>query len=98
MIFGVPAEVLTGSGLLGMGILMIMNGLLVPRRFYNDKVEEANRWQLAFEAQRERADKSDAHAEQMLEQGKATHALITAIFTNSAAIRSGGEIHVDSQS
>jgi hypothetical protein len=94
MLFGVPPELWTPAGLLAVVFIMVMRGVLVPKRFYNEKVAEASRWQLAFETQRERADKSDAQAEQMLEQGKATHALITAIFNNSTAIRQSGEQNV----
>lgn len=94
MFMGIEIETLTVRGLLGLGVLMLMFGQLVPRRVYKDKVEESNRWQLAFETQRERADKADAQAELALEQGKATHALITAVFSNSAAIRQAGEQNV----
>lgn len=96
MFEGIPIETLTVRGLLGLGVLMLMFGYLVPRWVYKDKAEESTRWQLAFEKQRERADKSDAQVEQMLEQGKTTHALITAIFSNSTAIREAGEQNVAS--
>jgi hypothetical protein len=94
MFLGIPTEVWTPAGLLGVVFIMTMRGALVPKRYYNEKIAEATRWQLAFEKQRERADKSDAQAEQLLEQGKATHALITAIFNNSTAIRTAGEQNV----
>lgn len=96
MFMGIPIETLTVRGLLALAVLMILFGYLVPRRIYKDKADEAIRWQLAFEKQRDRSDKSDAQAEQMLEQGKATHALITAIFSNSTAIREAGEQNVAS--
>jgi hypothetical protein len=94
MFMGIAVETLTASSLLAIAVLMILSGLLIPRRVYKDKSDEAQRWQLAFEIQRDRSDKLDAQTELLLEQGKATHALITAIFTNSTAIRQSGEQNV----
>jgi len=96
MFMGISIETLTASSLLGLAVLMILFGRLVPRRVYQDKAEEASRWQLAFEIQRERSDKQDVQIESLLEQGKTTHALITAVFSNSAAIRQAGEQNVAS--
>ena len=39
-----PVEVLTPSALLGLAILAIITGRLVPRRTYDDKVHEAGEW------------------------------------------------------
>lgn len=94
MFLGIPIETLTASSLLGIAVLMILSGRLVPRRVYQDKADDCKQWQLAFELQRERADKSDAQTELLLEQGKTTHALITAVFSNSSAIRQAGEQNV----
>jgi len=96
MFMGFEIETLTTASLLSLAVLMILFGRLVPRRVYQDKSEEAIRWQLAFENQRERSDKLDAQTELLLEQGKATHALITAVLSNSAAIRQAGERNVAS--
>jgi len=91
---GFEIETLTASGLLALTVLMILFGALVPRRVYKDKAEESLRWQSAFEIQRERSDKLESQTELLLEQGKATHALITAVFNNSNAIRQAGEQNV----
>lgn len=94
MFMGFEIETLTASGLLALTVLMILFGALIPRRVYKDKAEEALRWQSAFELQRDRSDKLDSQTELLLEQGKATHALITAVFNNSNAIRQAGEQNV----
>ena len=60
MFMGFEVETLTATGLLGLTVLMILFGWLVPRWVYRDKAEESNRWQQAFEFQRERSDKLDA--------------------------------------
>lgn len=94
MLEGIPVGELTPPVLLGITVLMILSGRLVPRRVYKDKADESNRWQLAFEIQRERSDKQDVQIDLLLEQGKATYAFITAVFSNSAAIREAGEQNV----
>lgn len=43
-IAGIPLATLTPSALLGICILAIITGRLVPRRTYDDKVHEANEW------------------------------------------------------
>lgn len=44
MIDGIPLSVLTPSALLGIGVLLILTGKLIPRRTYDDKVHEADEW------------------------------------------------------
>lgn len=39
-----PIEVLTPSALLGLAILAIITGKLIPRRTYDDKAHEADEW------------------------------------------------------
>lgn len=39
-----PVEVLTPAALLGVAILAIITGRLVPRRTYDDKAHEADEW------------------------------------------------------
>lgn len=41
---GIPLTVLTPSALLGLCVLLVLTGRLVPRRTYDDKVHEANEW------------------------------------------------------
>lgn len=94
MFSGIPVEQLTAPALTGIAVLMVFMGFLVPKRFYQAKVDESQRWQLAFELQRDRADKSDAQTAELLEVAKTTHALITAVFSNSSAIRQAGEQNV----
>lgn len=85
MLGGIPVEYLTPSALIGLAIFFIFTGRLVPKRFYQEKVNESDRWRLAYEVQRERADKSDAQTAELLEVTKTTHAFIVAIFHSTGA-------------
>ena len=44
MLDGIPVYSLTPSFLLGLVVLLILTGRLVPRRTYDDQVERANQW------------------------------------------------------
>lgn len=94
MFQGIPVEQLTAPALCGIAVLMVFLGFLVPKRFYREKVEESQRWQLAFEVQRDRADKSDAQTAELLEVTKTTHALILAVFNHGSTQRQVGETNV----
>lgn len=43
-LIGIPLDVLAPSALLGVAVLMILTGRLVPRRTYDDKAHEATEW------------------------------------------------------
>lgn len=43
-LYGFPLYTLTPSALLGVVVLMILTGRLIPRRTYEDQVERANQW------------------------------------------------------
>ena len=51
----IPVEYLAPSALIGLAVLFIFTGVLVPKRFYQEKVDECDRWRLAYELHRERA-------------------------------------------
>lgn len=40
----IPLEVLTPSALVGLAVLLVLTGRLVPRRTYDDKCHEAEQW------------------------------------------------------
>lgn len=84
MLEGIPIADLTAPGLVGIAVLMVLFGLLVPRRTYNDKVEENKRLWLALETSEKARAASDAQAREMLELTKTSHAMITAIFQSSS--------------
>lgn len=91
MFMGIQVTDLTAPVLLGITVLMILSGLLVPRRVYKDKAEESERWQQSFETERERANISDAQTAQLLEAQKTSHALNVAIFEAIKTLQPRGD-------
>ena len=87
MIFDIPVGDLTAPGLIGLGVLLIMTGRLVPVRFYKNKSDESERWRLSFETERETRKVLDKQTSELLESQKATHAVILAILKNSEEIQ-----------
>lgn len=90
MIDGIPLIGLTAPTLLGLAVLLLLTGRLVPRSTLMDKAREADQWRKAYEAEREARAALDAHATELLEVAKTTQAFITAVFENSERIRQTG--------
>jgi hypothetical protein len=87
---GIPIKDLTAATLLGICIILILLGRLIPRPTYNEKKEEAERWRLAYETERDARAVSDLQTVELLELAKTTHALISAIVRNTGTEQSGG--------
>lgn len=87
---GIPIKDLTAPTLLGVAILMVLLGLLVPRYIYNEKKEECEKWRLAFEAERKARETSDKQTAELLELAKTTHKIIAATFSTTERIRQSG--------
>lgn len=90
MIDGIPLIALTAPTLLGIAVLMLLTGRLVPRSTLTDKAAEAERWRLAYEAEREARSTSDAQTVELLEVAKTTHNIIAAMFGTAHRVRAGG--------
>jgi hypothetical protein len=97
MIEGIPLVDVAPPTLLGIFILLIMFGRLVPWWFYKAKADEAEKWRLAFEAERESRVASDAQTAELLELAKTTHSIIVAVFTPPQYSASGGAYVVPTQ-
>jgi hypothetical protein len=94
-VVGIPIEVLTPSALLGIAILFIIIGKLWTNPAYQEKVKEAEKWRLAYEAESKARATADAQTAELLEQGKTTHAIVVAMFSIMEGNRSsGGTPHV----
>jgi len=83
MLDGIPLVGLSAPALLGVFVMMIFLGLLIPRRIYTDKATESERWRVAFETEREARQESDKQTSQLIEAHKTTHAVLQALLTNS---------------
>lgn len=79
MLEGISVGVLTPSVLVGITVLMLLRGLLVPRSTLQDKQEEANRWHQAYELEREARNTSDAQNRELLEVAKASAGFLKAV-------------------
>ena len=90
MLDGLPYGNLTAPVLLGIAVLLIILGRLVPRPLYKDKEAEAERWRLAYEAERTARATSDAQTAELLELAKTTHNVIVAMFGTSERVRQSG--------
>lgn len=80
MIEGIPIVGLTAPTLLGITVLLLLTGRLVPRVTLKDKADECEKWRLAYIAEREARATSDAQTVELLEGVKANHAVISALF------------------
>jgi hypothetical protein len=87
---GIPIGDFAPATLLGITILLILLGRLIPRPTYNEKKEECERWRLAYETERDARQISDLQTAELLELAKTTHALISAIVRPKDTQQSGG--------
>jgi hypothetical protein len=90
MLDGIPVSNLTAPGLLGLAVLMILAGFLVPRFVYNEKKQECEKWREAYEAERKARAASDAQTAELLELAKTTHKIIAATFSTTERLRQSG--------
>lgn len=93
MLDGIPLADLTAPTLLGFTVLMILLGWLVPKSTYKGKAEEAEKWRLAYEAEREARKTADSQTTELLELAKTTNSIVVAAFGGSVS-RQSGEGHV----
>jgi hypothetical protein len=89
MIEGISVIGLTPAALLGIAILMLLTGRLVPRSTYQDKTKEAEQWRQAYEAERSARTKSDAQTRELLEIARMSEHFLSAVFENSERQKSG---------
>jgi hypothetical protein len=94
MFEGISIGELTPPVLLGLAILMIMLGWIVPKTTLNDKKREAEQWRLAYFSEREARATSDAQTVQLLELAKTQLDIIDATFGDNERPRKNGGAHV----
>ena len=83
MFEGLKATDWTAGGLLAVAILLMFFGRLIPRPTYDEKVKEAERWRLAYEAEREARETATQQTAELLEYAKLSHQLLEAILGES---------------
>lgn len=85
MFEGFPIVSLTAPALLGLAVLLLLFGRIIPRSTLDDKIKECDRWRQAYEAEREIRVTSDGQTVELLELAKTTHSIIFAMFTATSA-------------
>ena len=89
MIDGISIIGLTPAGLLLITVAMILTGRLVPRFTYMEKAKEADRWQAAYEVERQARQALQAQTSELLEVAKTSAKFLEAVHDNSEKIKSG---------
>lgn len=89
MVDGIPLFGLSAPVLLGLTVLFLLLGKIVPRSTLQDKIREANDWKAAYETEREARAAADAQTAELLEISKTTHAVTVAVF--DVVRQSGGQ-------
>jgi hypothetical protein len=79
VIFGVPVAGLTAPVLLGIGILLILTGRLVPRRTYDDALRDRDRWQQAHSVSEEARLTQTKQLDAVLEVGETVKQVMLAL-------------------
>lgn len=92
MLYGIPIADLTAPSLLGIVVLLVLFGRIVPRSTLKDKAEESEKWRLAYEAERTARTLSDAQTTELLEVAKTTHKVVETLFSEYQ--RRSGEANV----
>jgi hypothetical protein len=94
---GVPIYGLTAPALLGIAILLLLLGKIVPRstlldrdKQIEDKSQEAERWRQAYETEREARSLSNRQTIELLEVTKLTNQIVMAAFGPQGVIRKSG--------
>jgi hypothetical protein len=75
-----PLEDLSSSFLLGLCVILILTGRLVPRAILNDKDAESQRWRSAYEAERSARVTSDEQTAKLVELSRTTHDIVAIAF------------------
>lgn len=89
----IPLEDLSSSVLLGLCVLLILTGRLVPRAILKDKDAESERWRNAYEAEREARAVSDEQTADLVELARTTNDIVSVAFGPARSKRQNGVAH-----
>lgn len=94
MFDGIPFADLTAPGLLGITVILLLLGRIVPRNTLSDKADEAEKWRQAYIVERDARLASDGQTQELLELAKTTNSIVQAAF--GPHTRQGGDYVVPS--
>lgn len=80
MIDGIPIATLTAPTLVGIIVILILIGRLVPWTVLKKAEKEAEKWQKAYEAEREARKLLAGQNAELLEIARTTHDILDAMF------------------
>lgn len=86
---GIPSDV-TPWSIVGLIVLLVLTGRLVPRVNLRDKTREADQWREAYEKEHEARAISDRQTAELLEVTKTTNSIIVATFGQNGVVRQSG--------
>lgn len=87
---GISVVNLTASALLGLTVLLILFGRLVPKPYLVDKQKECDRWREAYELERVARAISNDQTEQLLEVTQTTRDILVETFGSGGPLRNSG--------
>lgn len=87
---------LAPATLLGLAVVFVLLGWLVPKATVKDLKEDRDTWKQAFYTERDLRIKSDEQSEKMLEGNKTMLSVLNAIFHNTEQLIETGEKHENS--
>jgi hypothetical protein len=90
MMEGISLGNLSAATLLGIAVLLLMLGRLVPRSTYQDKKDEAEKWRAAYEKERDARLDLQGQNKELLEIGRATYSIVDAMFSTVEPPGKGG--------
>lgn len=94
MLEGIPIVGLTAPGLVGIAVVLLLTGRIVPRATLRDKQIEADQWRAAYEKERDTRIASDSQTVELLEVVKTTNKIVTAMFGSGGRARRSGASNV----
>lgn len=93
MFEGIPIVGLTAPTLLGITVLLLLTGRIMPRSAYMDKARESELWRQAYEKEREARATSNGQTIELLDAIKTNHAVVSAMFEVVKEKRRSGGPH-----
>lgn len=94
MIDGIPIANLAPPTLIGIFFLLVFFGRLIPRYLYEAKVEECEKWRLAFEAERDARINTAQQTQQLVATTSEIHQVVGAVFKGAELTQETGEAYV----
>jgi hypothetical protein len=93
MVDGISIKDLSIATLLGIAILLIIIGRLIPWWQYKEKCKESDRWREAYEKERESRLVMDKQNAELLEFARASYSILDALFVNTTEFSRQGGAH-----